>query len=377
LVSNFFTGIIQVHQLFFIPALSPIVYNVFIILSIYTLTPVLGIYGVAVGAVTGALFHLLVQFPLATRLGFKPSTYVDIKHPGVREIVRLMIPRSLSLGLAEIESTITLFFASTLAAGSLSLLNLALQLMYLPSRIFGTTIGQASLPILSKNIAKNQITEFRETVNKTILQSLFLAIPITILILVERLPIVRIAFGAKHFPWSATLITAETLAYLTPAIVCQAIIQILNRSFYAMHDTRTPLKVSFFSLLTNISTSYYFIKFTQLGIVGLAISATLGNLVQCLGLFYLYYRRVDGHSWKVFYLKIAKITIASIFMSSITWTLFRLFDNTLLDTSRTIPLLILFSITSIIGLLVYLFVSKLLKIEELEDFSRLLKIKLL
>jgi peptidoglycan biosynthesis protein MviN/MurJ (putative lipid II flippase) len=114
-----------------------------------------------------------------------------------------------------------------------------------------------------------------------------------------------------------------------------------------------------------------------LGIVGLAISATLGNLVQCLGLFYLYYRRVDGHSWKVFYLKIAKITIASIFMSSITWTLFRLFDNTLLDTSRTIPLLILFSITSIIGLLVYLFVSKLLKIEELEDFSRLLKIKLL
>ncbi len=377
LLSNFLTGIIQVHQLFFIPALSPIVYNIFIILSIYTLTPSLGIYGVAIGAVTGALFHLLIQYPLAVRLGFRPSTYVDIKHQGVREIVRLMLPRSLSLGLAEIENTITLFFASTLPAGSLSLLNLALQLMYLPSRIFGTTIGQASLPILSKNIARNEIKEFRTTVNRTILQSLFLAIPITALILVERLPIVRIVFGAKHFPWSATLITAQTLAYLTPAIICQAIIQILNRSFYAMHDTKTPLKISFVSLVVNVASSFYFIKFTNLEIIGLAISASLGNLTQCLGLFYYYYKRVDGHDWTAFFTKVAKITVASIVMSSFAWLLIRLFDNTVFDTTRTLPLMILFASTSLFGLLVYLLVAKLLHVEELSDFARLLRIKLL
>ena len=151
-----------------------------------------------------------------------------------------MVPRILSLGLGEIENTITLFFASTLASGSISLLNLALQFMYLPSRIFGTTVGQASLPILSKNIAKNELNKFRNTVNKILIQSLFIAIPISILILVERVSIIRLLYGSHEFPWSATILTSRILAFLIPGIVCQAVIQILIRAFYAFHNTKIP-----------------------------------------------------------------------------------------------------------------------------------------
>jgi len=354
LISNFLTAILQVNQIFIVSALSPIIYNLFIILSIYTLAPAFGIYGVVYGAVVGAFFHMAIQIPSIRHVGFLYSRVASFKISGVREIVRLMIPRTLSIGLAEIESTVTLFFASTLAAGSISLLNLALQLMYLPSRVFGTTVGQASLPILSKNVAENQLNLFRNTVRKTILQSIYIAFPIGVLILVNRLPIVRLAFGTKQFPWSATLLTARTLAFLTPAIVCQAIIQILVRSFYALHDTRTPLKISGISLVSNIITSYLFVNFTSLGIVGLAISASIGNLVQCIGLFWLFILKVDGQGWKQMLNNFNRILISSILCGLVSWLTIRCLDLFILDTSKTVNVLLVFGTSILSGIISFL-----------------------
>ena len=370
LISNFITGMLQVHQVFIISALSPIVYNIFIILSIFFLVPSMGIYGVAVGAVVGAFFHLIIQVPVAKALGVRYSFTLQPNQAGVREVIRLMIPRSLSLGLGEIENTVTLFFASGLTAGSISLLNLALQLMYLPSRIFGTTVGQASLPILSKNIARNELAEFRDTVRQTISQSLFIAVPITVLVLVHRLAIIRIAFGTRQFPWSATVLTAQTLAYLTPAIVSQAVIQILVRAFYAIHDTKTPLRVSFFSLLINVTSSYLMVNYTNLGILGLAISASLGNLTQCLGLFYLFIQTVDGSGWDKTYFHYLKIIFASAILGLASWGSMRFFDMFVLDSSRTINLIVLSSISVLISLVFYYYTAKILHISEINDYRR-------
>lgn len=370
LISNFLTGILQVHQVFIIPSLSPIIYNLFIILSIFTLTPKFGIYGVAYGTVIGAFFHLAIQFPVIKRVGFKYSPFLNFRLGGVKEIIRLMIPRSLSLGLGEIENTVTLFFTGTLSVGSISLFNLALQIMYLPSRIFATTVGQASLPILSKNIAKNELDKFRNTISRTILQSLFIALPITVLVLVHRVAIIRIAFGSKQFPWTATLLTARTLAFLTPAIACQAVIQILVRSFYALHNTKTPLKISALSLIGNILSGFLFITFTDLGIVGLAISASIGNLIQCFGLLYLFIKKVDGFNWTETFNRFNKIFVSSILMGVITWLGLKTLDLFILDTTKTLNLIIVFTISSIIGLVFYIFIAHFWKIEELQDYKR-------
>jgi len=376
LISNFFTATLQVNQIFLIPSLSPIVYNFFIILGLYTLTPTFGIYGPVIGAVVGAFFHLAIQIPVLLKTGFKYTLTLDFTIKGVKEIIRLMIPRSVSMGLGEIENTVILFFASSLVAGSISILNLSLQLMYLPSRVFGATVGQATLPILSKKIARNKLISFRKIVNKTILQSYYISLPITVLILINRIPIVRLAFGSKEFPWSATLLTAKTLAFLTPAIACQAVIQILIRSFYAMHDTKTPLKISLFSLLNNIITSFIFVKYTNLGIVGLSISVSLGNLIQCLGLFIYYKHKVLNFSWGQVLPSISKITLASFFSGATTWLIIKIFDLYVLDTSKTLHLFILFSISSIIAISVYVFASEILKINEYVQLKRYFKTKI-
>ncbi len=372
LISNFFTAILQVHQIFIVPSLSPIVYNLAIIVSIFTLAPIFGIYGIAYGAVIGAILHFGIQLPFIKGTGFNYAIVINRNLSGVKEVIRLMFPRTLSLGLGEIENTITLFFASSLSAGSISLLNLAMQIMYLPSRIFGTTIGQASLPILSKNIARNEIDLFRNTVRKTILQSLFIAVPLTTLLLVHRVAIIRLAFGAREFPWSATLITAKTLAYLTPAIVAQAVIQILVRAFYALHDTKTPLRISFISLIANIGTAFFFINYTDLGILGLALSASVGNIVQCLGLLIIFIRVIDGTGWLKTLLNFVKILFASVLMGLSTWLSLRVFDLFVFDTSKTLPLLILFCFTSVVGLTVFILSANLFQVEEITDYQKYL-----
>lgn len=370
LLSNFISAILQVNQVFIIPSLSPIVYNVFIILSIFTLAPLFGIYGVVYGAVIGAFFHLAIQIPSLKRQGFKYSFIINTKINGVREIFRLMIPRSLSLGLGEIENTVTLFFASTLPSGSISLLNLALQFMYLPSRIFGTTIGQASLPILSKNVARNELGIFRNTVNKIMTQSLFIALPVTVLILIQRVSIVRLLFGSQQFPWSATLTTAKILAFLTPAIACQAIIQILIRSFYALHNTKIPFKVSFVSLIFNVVSSFYLINFTNFGVLGLAISSSITNIVQLTGLLYFFVKIVDGIDWSTTIKKINKITIASFITGFFTWISMKFLDLFVFNTTKTIPLAIVFLVSSIFGIIIYFLSAKFLKIEEFQDYQK-------
>ncbi len=370
LLSNFITAILQVNQIFIIPALSPIVYNLFIIISIFTLAPIFGIYGVAIGAVVGAFFHLAIQIPVVRHQGFIYYPIIRAKLHGVKEIFRLMVPRILSLGLGEIENTVTLFFASTLASGSISLLNLALQFMYWPSRIFGTTIGQASLPILSKNIAKNELDTFRNTVSRIIVQSLFIAVPISILILVERVSIIRILYGSQQFPWSATILTSRILAFLIPGIICQAVIQILIRSFYALHNTKIPFFVSMVSLIINITTSYYFVHFTTLGVVGLAISASISNIIQLFGLLTMFIKIVDGFNWFLVFVKFYKISLSSILMGIASWLSIKFLDLFVLDTSRAIPILVLMIISSIIGLITYIFSVNFLKLEEVKDYQK-------
>jgi len=368
LLSNFLTSILQVNQIFLLPAISPLIYNLAIIVSIYLFSKSFGLYGVAWGTVVGAFLHFVIQLPALKQQGFKYSLILNYRLQGVKEIIRLMIPQSIAIGISEIEITVTLFFTSLLAAGSLSLLNLAFQLMYLPSRIFSTTVGQASLPILAKHVAKGEHDKFRHIVNKTVLQSLFLALPIAIMILILRLDLVRIVFGTKHFPWSATKITASALGFLTPVIVCQAIIQIIIRAFYALHNTKLPLYTALISLIVCTISSVLFINYTSLGIAGLAFSTALGDMVQCISLLVCYVVKVDGKDWQITVMRFFKILLAAIICGIFTWIAMRILDTYVLNTARVLDVILVFGFSALIGLIGYLVACYLLKIKEFNDY---------
>jgi len=366
LVSNFLTGVIQSHQRFLIPALSPVVYNVGIIVGILAFSPFMGIYGPAIGVVLGAILHLLIQIPLALKLGFvfHPFNF-DFHHPGVREIGRLMAPRALSLGVSQIEATVSLFLATSLAAGSLTIFYLAQHLMRLPTRLVGVPIGQAALPLLSKKRNKD-LEEFKDIFLSSFWQILYLVLPATAILLILRIPVVRIAFGAQSFPWQATLLTGKTLAFFTLAIIAQAAIQLLVRAFYALHNTQIPLLTGAFSAILTILLSIWFILGFSWGILGLAVASSISSFFHFFLLFFFLSKKVGGFEKKKILTPGLKMGTATFLTAFLLWILMRFLDRFVLDTTRVINLLVLTFAVSLIGLSFYIFLSKILKIPELK-----------
>jgi putative peptidoglycan lipid II flippase len=372
--SNFLTGIIQSHQRFLVPALSPVVYNLGIIFGIVFLAPIWGIYGPTIGVVLGAVLHLLVQLPLALKLGFVYQFSAwDFTHPGVKEIARLMLPRTLALAVSQIESTVAVFLATSLAAGSLSIFYFAQHLMNVPVGLFGATIGQAALPSLSRETAMKETNDFKKTLTSSLFQILFLVLPASAILLILRVPVVRLAFGAKNFPWQATLLTGKTLGFFILAIICQSLVQIFIRGFYALHDTKTPLIVGALSVFANVCLSIYLTFNLGWGVIGLAIAASLASVLQLLLLFFLLDRKIGGFPKKVIALRAAKMALATFFTLLFLWVLMRFLDRFILDTTRTVNLIILTIVASLIGLLVYVGFAYFLRIEELAEYFSLMK----
>jgi len=372
LLSNFTTAIIQTHDRFLLPALSPLIYNLSIIVGIVAFSEKLGVFGPAVGVVIGAFLHLLIQIPLAVKLGFKFRPSLNLKLPGVLSIGRLMLPRSLTLAVSQIELTVSVFLATSLAPGSLAIFNLAQNLMTLPVRLIGTTIGQATLPSLSRDFTKSDLAEFKTILINSLHQVMFLVFPASTLLLVLRVQVVRLAFGAKTFPWQATLLTGRVLMFFFLAIVTQAATQILVRAFYATHDTKTPFLASSISIFTNISLAIFLTFHLGWGVIGLAAANSVGSLVQTLLLIISLDRKLKRFNRKDLFAPLLKMSLSAFLCAIFLWVPMRFLDK-YFDTTRTINLIILTILAGATGLLVYIFFSRLLKIQELRSYFGLVK----
>lgn len=369
--SSFITGIIQSHKRFLVPAFAPSLYNVGIIIGTVLFSHKLGIVGPALGVVIGALLHLVAQLPLASKLGF---TYKPIihKHPAIKEMSRLMLPRMITLSLAQVEQTALIAFSSWLGSGSVTIITIAQQLTNLPIRLIGVTIGQASLPFFAKETAKNNISGLAKMVNDSILQMLYLALPASAIILVLRIPLVRLAYGAGSFPWAETVTTGKLVAMFAIAIAAGSLSHIIVRVFYALHDTKTPFIINLLSTTINVSLSYYFLFIIKTGIVGMAFAITLADILETTILTVILYH-IARFSLKEIIKPFGKMLLAAAVTALSLWIPLRVLDQLIFDTTHTIPLIILTLVVVVIGIAVYVSISYLLKIRELEVFVALAK----
>ncbi len=373
-ISGFMTGIIQSHQRFLIPAIAPILYNLGIIMGTLFLSPIMGIYGPAIGVVFGAFLHMAIQIPVAVKLGFRPIRSFNYRNPHVFEIFRLLPPRALALGIDQIEQLVAVILASLLSHGSLTMFNVARLLYALPVSLFGVTIGQAALPALSHLASEPDKKTFRRTLLDSLLQIVFMALPITIIFIVLRIPIVRLVFGAKSFPWIATITTGKLLAILCLSSIFSAVSQLVIRGFYALHDTKTPLVVGIAGAVLNTSITVLLVNLTSLGIFGLAVGISASSLIESIILFQILSGRIGMDRWSLshFFTSVGKLFVTGLISGISLWIPMRLLDRFVFDTTRTIPLLMLTVISSAIGIAVYLLFSYLFHVEQLRTiFSTL------
>lgn len=369
-ISNFLSGMIQSYQRFIIPAISPIVYNLGIIFGTLFLSKFVGIYGAVWGVLIGAFLHMALQVPLAWKLGFRYSFKVHLKHPGLREIITLTIPRTVSVGMDLLQPYFLTFFITTIGGASLTIMKFAQKLMSIPIRMFGVPIGQAALPFLSKETNEHDFVRFNQLFVQSLNQIMFFALPASVLLLILRIPIVRFAFGAKNFPWSDTVLTGRVVAILAISVAAQAATHILIRGFYALHDTRKPFFVSLFSVIINVGLGWYVSFFTNFGILGLATTIAISAFSETIILFVLLYFRVKFSLFVVLKSQM-KMIFAAVLMALALYFPMKLLDQTVIDTTRTLGLFALTSVVSISGMITYIFFCFILKVEELYILKKL------
>lgn len=300
-ISGIIGGALVSFKKFLIYSLAPIFYNAGIIIGVLFFVKPLGPVGLAWGVVLGALMHLLVQYPAAKVSGFsfRPMFLDAWKNPNVRKVLKLMIPRTLTIAVSQINFTIITIFASTLATGSLAIFNFANNIQSGPLGLFGISFAIAVFPTLSAYGAKAEQDKFVDVFSRTFRQILFFVIPLSIFIFVLRAQTVRVLLGTGKFNWEDTILTFQVLGLMVISLSAQALLPLLNRAFYALQNTKTPLYIALVSEGVNIITVFLLIR--QYGVLGLAIAFSISSIVNMILLVIFIKRRLpninDGKIW--------------------------------------------------------------------------------
>lgn len=368
--ANFLTGIGQANKMFFLSALAPILYNLSIIITTVIFHESLGLSAPVWGVIFGSLILFLVQFPLLLSSGFIYK-FVLKKTKGLQDFIRLVIPRTFTILVAQIDATIDLTLATLLGGGAYTVFYLAQHLQLLPVSVIGIAFGQASLPYLTEIYQEKKINEFKKIITDSILNLLFLTIPMAFFFVFARTPLIRLFFGGQKFDWDATVLTAITLSYFALGIPFHAVYYLLTRCFYAVMDSKTPFYIGFFSILVNTSLSLAFVFYFKLPIWALAISFSVSMTVNSTLLFIFLWKKISGFNLLFIMSELIKITSAAFISAFTSYFLMKLLDGLIFDTSFTINVFLLLGVTFSSFVLFYLLISWMFEVKEIYLISQL------
>ncbi|MDO8530393.1 MAG: murein biosynthesis integral membrane protein MurJ [bacterium] len=331
-ISNIVSGILQVFKRFLVTALAPLLYNLGIIIGILFFVPRFGLVGLAFGVVLGGLLHLLIQIPVFLDSGFSYRPIFDFKHAGVVKTLKLMIPRSLGLGAGQLNTIATTAIASTLATGSIAILNLANNLSAMVVNAFAVSLSTAIFPAMALTYSKENKKEFEKKFSSAFLQIIFFTIPISILIFILRAQIVRVILGTGKFGWMDTRLTAACLGVFAFGLSAQGLIFILSKTFYAAHNTKIPAWISFGTVVLNVAMSlgfvallnahglfYSFVQFVMrlqgiedISMLALPIAFSTAGIAEALLLLFFIYKKFKVFSLREVGASLYKIALAGV-----------------------------------------------------------------
>lgn len=371
-ISSILSGVLQSFKAFLVYSLTPILYNLGIIIGVVIFVPLFGLQGLAYGVVLGALLHLLIQIPSFIHHGFHYQMLFLWRNAYVRKIGILMIPRMFGMAARQINFLAITIIASTLSSGSIAIFSFADNLQSVPSGIIGISFGIAIFPTLAQFAAQKDITKMSEQIAHTVKQIMFLIIPCTIIFLLLRAQIVRVVLGTGEFDWEATILTARALAFFSISLFAQALIPLLARSFYALQDTWTPFIIGITTSIINVLVALY-ISDTY-GIIGLIASYSFSMILQVVLLWIFLRRKLKTLHESDIVITLLKISIAAFLMALVVQGL-KYPLAYIVDMQKLWGILIQGATSGTIGLLIYGFVSSQLKLREMKVLQESLKKK--
>ncbi len=373
-------GMLNTLNHFFIPALAPALFNVALIGSGFFLVPwfeqqgIVPIYAMAVGAVVGGLLQLAVQLPILHRYGYRPRLTFDVHHEGLKRIGRLIAPALLGISAVQINVVVNTQLASFLQAnGPVSWLGFAFRVLYLPIGLFGVAVGVVNLRDVSRLAAEERWEDVKATVAHSVKLISLLSIPSTVGLIVLAHPIVELIFERGRFSSDDTTHTAYALVCYSLGLFSYSCVKIYVPTFYALGDTRTPVRSSILAVATNISVNLALIAVLPSGYryLGLATGTSLSMGLNNALLAYSFGARLGSLQTYKVASTIGKNLVAAGVMGVVVYALNYWFHSTW-ESMETLLLAVSVSSAIAVGVLVYFVCCWLLGVGEIRYiFSRL------
>jgi len=354
-------------RLFTVPAFSPCLLNIAMIISALVSSRFLKepVYGLAIGVLTGGFLQLLVQLGPMLKLGVKIYNPLPLNHPAAVRVGRLLLPRLVGAGVYQLNIFIDTFCASLssiVGAGGISAIYYANRIIQFPMGVFGVALASATLPTLSGLAAQNNLSQLKKTLVFTLESIFFVMIPFSVMLMLLAHPIIRILFERGEFTAYSTTISSWALLFYSIGLFSFGGTKILVTAFYALQDTKTPVKIAVVCLVIN--TVLNFGLMIPLKVGGIALASSVAALVDFIWLFYCLDKRlwgIDG-GFKIFVAKIVAASLVAGMVVSQIW-------NTACVPDERLRLFL----AVILGALVYGSVCFMLKIGQARAFYRWLQ----
>lgn len=312
-VSGIVMGILNAHQEFLLPAAAPVIYNLSIIGGALLLAPHFGVYGLAIGVVTGAALHLLVQVPWLFSRRIEYTTGLGLHDAAVQQVIRLVLPRTVGIAAVQFDFLVSTILASTLATGSVAALNYAFLLILLPIGVIAQSIGTVLFPTFARLFAVGDVDGLRRAFSTGFRVTLFLTLPASVALMLLPQPIVQLLLQRGAFTAVSTQATVLALEFFAAGLFAHAGLETITRTYFAMHDTATPVRISVASVVIDVILSIALLRPLQQG--GLALGTSIATALEMLTLLYLLRPRLGGVDGRRIGISVSKMIVGAVVMA--------------------------------------------------------------
>lgn len=318
-ISNTLGNILMSYKHFFAYSISPVLYNLGIILGVIFFSDSMGIYSASIGVVLGATLHCAIRIidTINTPYKFKPQ--LQITHPGFKKIIKLMIPRSISLISWQLNLTIFGIVGIKMIEGGFSAFNYARNIQSFAVSLFGIAFATAAFPYITNSANRNDKEAYTQSIQKTIQRILFFTIPAAVGLTMLAQPTVELILQGGVFQEQSTKLTALILTFFAISIPFESLSHILARAFYALKNTTTPMIINI-TTMTIIGCITYFVA-PRYGIQWFSIGFSIGFAFYVLAASILISKHFQNFQTTQFLKSFSKIILSSTLMALVLYVL--------------------------------------------------------
>lgn len=357
------TGVLQAHKEFYEPSAMALVSNIVYILYLVFFTTRYGIIGFAVATVVAFFMQFLINIPKYKKLGYKYSIYMDLKDNRMKQMFRLSIPVIISTSVIQLNAFVNRAFATNIYYGAVTVLDCANKINTLAYEVFAIGIAMIVYPILSELAVKGDMNGYKRSLQRSINIILLIMVPAAVGIALLREPLINVIFKRGAFTEEAAKLTSQALLLYTPAMIAYGVRDILNKAFYSVKDTKTPMINSFIGIGINVIINIVLIKY--MGVSALTLATTISSIIITILMFNKLSKKLEGINTKDIVVVFFKIVFASLIMAVVIIMVNKFFISKLFYGLKRDVLSIL--ISTLLGVIAYAISIFILKVDEIND----------